>query len=429
MGHLREVKKEYRDLRERLDKYPVGAPESKHLYEILRLLFSDEQARLAADMPMKPATASGIARRAKMSESKVTDMLEAMADRGLVMDFTSLRTGKIYYMLAPTVVGFFEFSLMRERSDIPQKELSEAMYHYLYDNSDFAREVFNGETQLGRALVHETAVMEEDLSEILDWERATEIVNSSDRHSVSLCYCRHKARHVGHECGKPEEICLGVNAGAEWLVSRGLAREISRDEMLDLLALAREEGLVHIADNVAKDPAFICNCCGCCCGMLGAINKHGIKNAVHTTGFVAAVDTDDCIGCGKCAKRCPIDAITIREETMDGKKVKWAEVNTEICLGCGVCESACKKDALWMKKRKNRRMITPETTLERLLTMAIERGKLENFLFEADKEEPSFEFLKTFAGAVLRMPASKKILLNRIVKSSFIDFITSRADG
>ena len=426
MAHLNNIKQEYTDLRKRLDKYPVGAPESKHLYEILRLLFSEEQARLASNMPMAPATAGKISRRTGMKENSVIDMLDTMADRGLVMDFTHARSGKTYYMLAPTVIGFFEFSLMRERSDIPQKALSEAMYHYLYDNSDYAREVFQQETQLGRALVHETALFEEDLSEVVDWERATQIIEGSDRHGVSLCYCRHKARHLGHACGKPEEICLSVSTGAEWLVSRNLAREISKEEMLDLLELGREEGLVHITDNVAKDPAFICNCCGCCCGMLGAINKHGITNAVHASGFIAAVDTKECISCGKCAKRCPIDAITIREEKRDGKKVKWAEVDEDICLGCGVCERACNKEALWMKKRKERKTITPESTLERLLTMAVERGKLEHFIFDA-MEEPSFDFLKRFAGAVLRMPASKKLLLNQTVKSRFIEFITNRA--
>ncbi|MFC1474413.1 ATP-binding protein [bacterium] len=428
MGHLKQVKKEYRELQKRLHKNPVGAPESEHLYDILKILYSEEEARTAAMIPMVPATLGKISRRTGMNAAKLEKLLDGMANKGLVMDFRHEKLGKTFYMLAPPVVGFFEFSMMRERSDIPQKELAEAMYRYMYDTGDFSKEVFGYDTMLGRAMVHETAVSDEDLSEVLEWERATAIIEDAKKHSVSLCYCRHKARHVGHECGMPEEICLSMGQGADWLIGRNFAREISKNEALDLLGKGRELGLVHVADNVQQDPSFICNCCGCCCGMLGAINKHNMPNAVHTTGFLAAINLDECKGCGKCAKRCPIDAISIEEmKKEDGKKKKWAEVDESICLGCGVCEMACKFDSLYMKKRSGRKIITPKTALERMLTMAIERGRLQNFLFDEMSEGPTSEFFKNLADVVLDMPAARRLLLNREVKSRFLDFISRKA--
>ena len=429
MGHINHVKNEYKELQKRLDRNPVGAPESEHLYEIFRLLYTDKEARVASRMPMTPSTAGRIAKRTGMGVAELERLLDGMADKGLVMDFEHRKLGKKFYMLAPPVVGFFEFSMMRERSDIPQKELAEAMYRYMYTTGDFAREVFGaGTTQLGRAVAHETALSEADLSEVLDWEKATGIVEGARKHSVALCYCRHKARHLGESCGKPEEICLSFDDGADWLTGRNLAKEISKGRALELLEQAKEEGLVHIADNVKMSPTFICNCCGCCCGMLGAINKHGLTDAVHASGFLAAVNLEECRGCGKCARRCPINAIAIHESTgEDGKKKKWAVVDESICLGCGVCERGCKFDSLYMKKRRGRKIITPETTLERILTMAIERGRLQHFLFDGMPEGPTAEFLKNLSGAVLNMPAAKSVLLNREVKSRFLEFITKKA--
>lgn len=425
MGHISEIKKEYKDLRKRLDMNPVGAPEAEGIYDVLKIMFSEEQARVGAQMPMAPATLGKISRKTGIPEAKLRDILETMADRGVVMDFHNKKNDKTYYMLAPTVVGFFEFSLMRTRDDIPQKELSEAMYKYMYGTHDFAKDVFQKNTQLGRALVAETALSEDDLSEVLEWERATHLVGDAELHGVSMCYCHHKAQHLGKECERPTVTCLSIGMGADWLIRRNLAKQISKEESMDIMVQSREMGLVQTADNVQKEVSFICNCCGCCCGMLSAMNYHGLSNAVHTSNYIAEIDKEACKGCAKCAKKCPIKAIEMKEEQKeDGKKNKWAEVDKSICLGCGVCHGQCKFESIAMKKRKKRDILTPEGTMERVLRMAIERGKLQNFLFD---DVPNADFLKNLTGAALKLPVTKKILLNNEVQSRFIEFITSKS--
>ena len=67
------------------------------------------------------------------------------------------------------------------------------------------------------------------------------------------------------------EVCTTFNAAADFLVRRGLARKIDREEAKDLFARTREAGLVHISDNVKKRPAYVCHCCGCCCNALAGI--------------------------------------------------------------------------------------------------------------------------------------------------------------
>ncbi len=426
MDEKHNVKVVYKKLRERLDKYPIGAPESPELYGILETLFSEEHARIASVMPMKPTSLEKLAERAGVPKDRLRGIFEDMASRGIIIDFHHAKSGKSFYMLAPTVVGFFEFSLMRERDDFDQKRVAENMHEYFFHSDRFAKEVFQGHTQIGRALVHETSLDEDTLSNVLDTERASRLIENCGALAVSHCYCRHKSRLTGHTCEKPEEICLALGPGSEYLVRNKLARPVSVSESLEMLEQARECGLVQVADNILKGPTFICNCCGCCCGMLTAINGKGLTYAVHTSNFIAATADEDCKGCGKCVERCPINAIAMREEPReDAKPVKKAVVDEKVCLGCGACTRACKFDAIVMKQRA-KRTLTPETTLERILLMAIERGKLQHFLFD-DMEGPTSEFLKSLTGAFLNLPLPKRLLLNKEIRSRFLDFINKRA--
>jgi len=60
--------------------------------------------------------------------------------------------------------------------------------------------------------------------------------------------------------------------------------------------------------------------------------------------IVAVVDTDLCIGCGICVKRCSYGAIHL--EDVEGREKPIAVVNEAQCHGCGTCIADCPKDAL-----------------------------------------------------------------------------------
>ncbi len=411
MGHLRSGKGVYGRLRKRLDRYPVGAPPAPALYEILRRLYTEEEAEIGARMPIRPTDIAGLARRTGKNPDALRPVLERMAEKGLVMDFD--RRGRTEYILSPTLLGFFEFAFMRARDDIPQKELARYMVRYAHDRPDFARAVFAGKIQPGRTLVHETAVDPEDEAHILDYERATRVVEEATAWAVSQCYCRHVMEHVGNPCAQPPEVCTTLNAAADFLVRRGLARKISREEMLDIFAATREAGLVHIGDNVKRRPAFVCHCCGCCCVMLRAINRFRMFDAVITSPFRAAVDGERCTGCGACANRCPVRAIGVHT----GEEGAKAAVSDGACLGCGVCRPACAGGALRMEPERQR-VIVPENAWQRAVIMAIERGKFHNFLFD-DFDRPDHAVLRVVTRIVLALPPVKKALLAAQVKSRF----------
>ena len=424
MGHLSHHKA-YLDLRARLDRMPAGFPDTALAYEVLRLLFSPEEAALAARLPFRPTSVSGIARRLK---GPVRRQLERMADRGLVLDLED-RHGRMRYCLAPPVVGFVEFSLMRKRSDLDQPALA-AAFERFFDQSGqgFASTLFAGETQIGRALVHETALQPTDVAELLPYQRASEVVATARSWAVSLCYCRHLADHQGRGCGAPRENCLSLNGGADLVARHGHGRAISRGEALELLEQSREASLVFIADNVQRRVTYLCSCCGCCCEQLRAINRHGLAGAVKTSSFLARIDDERCHGCGRCVRRCPVQAIalTARAPTPATRKPPLrARIDEAICLGCGICRAACRHDALTMQQRPAR-VLTPEGTLERMLAMALERDRLHDLLF--DEEGDLHELvLHHLAGAALRLPPVKRLLLGERLKSRFIGFLAARA--
>jgi hypothetical protein len=136
MAHRLTSTPAYERLSERLNKFPQGAPASDLLFKILSMLFSEREAELVSLLPLKPFTAQRAAEAWRMGEPEARQLLDALADRGLLIDMLS--PDKTYrYFLPPPMVGFFEFSLMRTRAELDQKLLSELYYQYVIEQGDF----------------------------------------------------------------------------------------------------------------------------------------------------------------------------------------------------------------------------------------------------------------------------------------------------
>ncbi|MCI5122713.1 MAG: 4Fe-4S ferredoxin, partial [Candidatus Electrothrix sp. AUS4] len=214
MGHI--TSNEYHFLQHRIAQKVQGNRESETLVKILRMLFSPEDAELAGKIPHRLTAIDVLAKRLNISEQYLTEKLTAMAKRGVVFDL--VHKGQHYVTLPPAVIGFFEFVFMRVRPDLPMKELAHLFETYFTEGDGaLARSFSQGQTQLTRTFVMEETIPENDHAEILDWEKATQVISTATAISVGKCQCHHTAQHHGTACDTPEEVCLTFNYMADCL--------------------------------------------------------------------------------------------------------------------------------------------------------------------------------------------------------------------
>jgi Fe-S-cluster-containing hydrogenase component 2 len=331
----------YRQLQRHLDQSPVPFPETESGVEIslLKKLFDETEASIALKLSAIPESFDRIYGRFK--EGEITkEMLQAKLDglleKGAIYSLPHSKKGRLYQK-APLVVGMYELQV-----DRITKEFAED--YFQYEEEGFAKAFIEVKTKQMRTIPVNVDIKPEFLIGSYDNARAI-IANSQGPFAVMNCICRQSRQKVGKQCKHSDimETCFTMGNSARFMMDKGVAREISRDEMIELVAHAESQGLVLQPAN-AKDPEFICCCCGCCCQALQAAKRYPRPADFAHSNFYAQIDPEMCTACGECKEVCQIEAlVSVNNHT---------EVLRSHCIGCGVCLNACDSDAITLIKKE-----------------------------------------------------------------------------
>lgn len=328
----------YEPLAEALDRLANGYPRTESGIElrILRKLFSPNEAALAANLSGTWESLDQISDRLITPANEIRSQLSILAKRGLI--WIERREGKAFFRLAPFIVGFYE-----EQVGNIDHELAHMVEEYFRQGG--AKGIMQPQPALHRVLPAQSAVKTEW---VLPYDDVKAILESAKTFNVRDCICRIEQDLLGsRKCDFPLNICLGFST-----LERPRAEgDISREEALALLEKSEQIGLVHTVSNVTTGLGYVCNCCGCCCGILRGITEYGILNSVADANYFAVIDPDICIGCGTCIDRCQVNAIL----DQGGISV----VDLEKCIGCGLCVTGCPAGAARLERKSELAIVEP----------------------------------------------------------------------
>lgn len=328
----------YINLREHLDKYPIGFPASKTGVDIriLKHLFEPEEAVIATFLTDKYEPLDEIYRRSNMdiTLSEFKERLDKMVSKGSI--HYKLINGEKNYANAYLVIGMYEYQLNRLTPEFLKDMIK-------YAGREFGIELFGTKISQFRTIPVEKSVTPEHYLPTYE-ELESVLNNSTGPFALMECICRKAYKMGGETCKVTSrlETCLGMGDMAELYISEGWGRELTREEALEMLRKNQEDGLVFQAENI-KDPKFICSCCGCCCGILSNLKEFPKTVDYFSTNYYAEISEDMCVGCGTCINVCQIEAIKMKNEI--------SKVSKRRCIGCGNCVSNCPEEAIKLIKK------------------------------------------------------------------------------
>ena len=331
------MKSVYERLAQALDLLPGGFPRTKSHVElkILKKIFAPEEALVASNMSSTSEPADVIAKRASLPVEEVEKRLKAMLGRDII--WGSQKDGIPRYRLAPYIVGFYE-----SQWKIIDPEF--ARLHEQYWNEGGAEGIMRPEPALHRVVPAQQALKTEF---ILPYDDIKSLLLKAKWFNLIDCICRKQQDILGsRKCDFPIRTCLIFST-----VERPAgSHTITQAEALKLLDEVEEIGLVHTVSNVARGVFYVCNCCGCCCGILRGITQFGIAHSVARANYYAVVDTEKCNGCATCADRCQVNACSTDDV---------ATIDVTKCIGCGLCVTGCPSEAVKLKLRPDAEVIPP----------------------------------------------------------------------
>jgi hypothetical protein len=202
-----------------------SAPQKDIFFDILKQLYTDEEADLIIKMPYALSDLERISKSTGYDKIKLLHLLDSLTSKGLVIDM--FVNNAYHYMPSPIVIGIFEFTMMRTAADLDTRKMAAMFHEYMQgDDAFYAKNFGNGQqVSVMRSLPHQESIKNAEFVEILDYEKATAIVDMVNTYSIGICSCRHKKLHLEEkECDVPLDSCLSFGIAADYLIRHNFAK-------------------------------------------------------------------------------------------------------------------------------------------------------------------------------------------------------------
>jgi electron transport complex protein RnfB len=319
----------------------IPAVKCKEFRTVVDELFTEEEAELAIIMPDMLVSADMLAAKTKLDAKKVAGLLDKMTRKGLL--FSINRQDTHLYTLLAFVPGIFENQFNAGPVDARAKKLARIFDDYLTTISKMA--VSRPEIFPSFPFARVVAINKDIPNNITinTFDELTPYIEKAPAIGMVTCFCRHKGELLDNPCDKPKDVCLAIGPGARYMAEYGFGRLISKEEALDALERAEKAGLVHCSSNTSKYIDMICNCCVCHCMILQSLKNSQVPSLAATSSFRAEVDAAECISCENCIGKCPMEALSMKDDL--------AEVDKKRCIGCGLCIRTCQTGAIVLRPR------------------------------------------------------------------------------
>ena len=337
----------YMRLAKHLEDLIMGYPYNPALIDLLKEMFNPVEAEVALAIPnnlepLEVVSPQIIAARCDLPESTVTQALQSLSSRHMLYS-RQTEQGDTGFALLQVGYGIPQAFLWGGQNDDRARRMAKLVLNYFSVPTTGA--VYGGAATKTYKYSPANVSIDVEMQGVMPNEQMGPIVEATTKIAVAHCPCRMSAKILGRtDCHHSLENCIKYDELAEFVIAKGLAREISKDEAMKILAESEKQGLVHMVDNTQGQVKHTCNCCGHYCWNVGIIRRRKIpRDMLMAVYFIRETELDECIGCGACAEICPVDAVTMVDER--------PEVDQNWCIGCGVCAVSCPADVISLKRR------------------------------------------------------------------------------
>lgn len=331
-------------------KLVAELPKNELTDKLLRAIFTEKEAKIITSGIKKglwPTTIRKIRKRAGIPKEELKDILKDMEYKGKVLLYGP-------FCIVPSYApGIFEMYFTANRDD-PESMKKAGEAHYALIEAGYHVDHMKGKYPFMRVIptaepVERVIEVEKSITvknKVLNYEIIKKYLSGKKLYAVHRCACRTAAELAGKPCKRTHEnYCITAGWLAKMTLNEGIGRQVSLEELLEIVKKAEKDGLVHQSVNIKRSSVYICQCCPCCCSVLKPALDLKDKDIVGATNFIPQIDEEKCELCGTCVKMCPME--TIREDH------DVIVLNFDYCIGCGVCAANCPHDAIKLKKMRN----------------------------------------------------------------------------